>query len=57
MKFIAGLQLYFMQEGNEGSPIPALEACADFVWLQLQNMARYTLSIPLSLTVKKYMRV
>jgi hypothetical protein len=33
-KFIAGLQLYFMQEGNEGSPISALETCADFVELQ-----------------------
>jgi hypothetical protein len=32
--FIAGLRLYFMQEGNEGSPIPALETCADFVQLQ-----------------------
>jgi hypothetical protein len=33
-KFIAGLRLYFMQEGNEGSPTSALETCADFVQLQ-----------------------
>jgi hypothetical protein len=32
--FIAGLRLYFMQKGNEGSPISALETCADFVRLQ-----------------------
>jgi hypothetical protein len=37
-KFIAGLWLYFMQEGNEGSPISALETCADFV--QLQSVTR-----------------
>jgi hypothetical protein len=37
-KFIAGLWLYFMQEGNEGSPISALETCADFV--QLQSIKR-----------------
>jgi hypothetical protein len=30
-KFIAGLRLYFMQEGNENSSISALETCADFV--------------------------
>jgi hypothetical protein len=30
----AGLRLSFMQEGNEGSPISALETCADFVQLQ-----------------------
>jgi hypothetical protein len=30
-KFTAGLWLYFMQEVNEGSPISALETCADFV--------------------------
>jgi hypothetical protein len=35
---IAGLRLYFMQEGNEGSPISALETCADFV--QLQSIKR-----------------
>jgi hypothetical protein len=33
-KFIACLRLYFMQEGNEGSPTSALETCADFVQLQ-----------------------
>jgi hypothetical protein len=33
-KFVALLRLYFMQEGNEGSPISALESCADFVQLQ-----------------------
>jgi hypothetical protein len=37
-KFIAGLQLYFMQEGNEGSPVSALETWADFV--QLQSIKR-----------------
>jgi hypothetical protein len=35
---IAGLPLYFMQEGNESSPISALETCADFV--QLQSIKR-----------------
>jgi hypothetical protein len=35
---IAGLRLYFMQEGNEGSPTSALETCADFV--QLQSIKR-----------------
>jgi hypothetical protein len=33
-KFIAGLRVYFMQEGNEGS----LETCADFV--QLHSIKR-----------------
>jgi hypothetical protein len=33
-KFIAGLRLCFMQEGNAGGPISALETCADFVQLQ-----------------------
>jgi hypothetical protein len=31
---IAGLRLDFMQEGNEGSPVSALETCADFIHLQ-----------------------
>jgi hypothetical protein len=31
---IAGFRLCFMQECNEGSPISALETCADFVQLQ-----------------------
>jgi hypothetical protein len=30
-KFIDRLRRYFMQEGNEGSPLPALDICADFV--------------------------
>jgi hypothetical protein len=34
MEFIAGLQLYFMQEGSEGSPVSALETCPDFVHFQ-----------------------
>jgi hypothetical protein len=34
-KIIAELQLYFIQEGSEGSPKSALETCADFVQLQL----------------------
>jgi hypothetical protein len=33
-KFIVGLRLYFMQEGNKGSPISALETSVDFVHLQ-----------------------
>ncbi|KDR15742.1 hypothetical protein L798_10285 [Zootermopsis nevadensis] len=33
-KFVVGLRRYFMQEGNEGSPISALDTCADFVHLQ-----------------------
>jgi hypothetical protein len=33
-KFIARLRLYFMQEGSEGSPMSAVETCADFVRLQ-----------------------
>jgi hypothetical protein len=33
-KFIAGVRLYFMQKGNEGSPIHAPETCPDFVLLQ-----------------------
>jgi hypothetical protein len=37
-KFIARLQFYFMQQGNEGSPIPVLETCANFV--QLQSIKR-----------------
>jgi hypothetical protein len=36
-KFIAGLRLYFMQEGNEDIPISALETYADFVQLQSVN--------------------
>jgi hypothetical protein len=36
--FIAGLRLYFMQEGIEGSPVSALETCNDFV--QLQSIKR-----------------
>jgi hypothetical protein len=32
-KCIAELRLYFMQEANEGSPVSALETCADFVQL------------------------
>jgi hypothetical protein len=30
-KFIAGLRLHFMQEGNEGFPATALETCFEFV--------------------------
>jgi hypothetical protein len=37
-KCIAGLRLYFMQEGNEDSPISAVGTCADFV--QLQSIKR-----------------
>jgi hypothetical protein len=35
---ISGLRLYFMQEGNEGSPMSTLETCTDFV--QLQSVKR-----------------
>jgi hypothetical protein len=30
-KLIAGLRLHFMQEGNEGSPISALETWAELL--------------------------
>ncbi|KII72052.1 hypothetical protein RF11_16515 [Thelohanellus kitauei] len=30
-KYMAVLQLYFMQEGNEGSPTSALNICSDFL--------------------------
>jgi hypothetical protein len=39
---IAGLRLYFMQEGNEGSPISALETCADFVQTQPHSIQQHT---------------
>ena len=32
--FIDRLRRYFMQEGNEGSPLSALDVCADFVHSQ-----------------------
>jgi hypothetical protein len=37
---IAGLRLDFMQEGNEGSPVSALETCTDFVQLQSTEHSR-----------------
>ena len=30
-RFVEGLRLFFMQEGNEGSPMSSLDVCADFV--------------------------
>ena len=36
---IAGLQWYFMQEGNENSPIQELEIYSDFVELQREEKA------------------
>jgi hypothetical protein len=33
-KFIDRLRRYFMQESNEGSPLSALDVCADFVHSQ-----------------------
>lgn len=33
-KFIDGLRSYFIQKGNEGSPISALNICAEFVQKQ-----------------------
>jgi hypothetical protein len=39
-KLIAGLRLYFMQEGIEGSPTSALQTCADFVQLQAIERTR-----------------
>jgi hypothetical protein len=33
-KCIDQLRQYFMQEGNEGSPLSALDVCADFVHSQ-----------------------
>ncbi|KDR19627.1 hypothetical protein L798_06146 [Zootermopsis nevadensis] len=39
-KFVAGLRRYFMQEGNEGSPISALGTCSDFLQLQSNKRIR-----------------
>lgn len=39
-KCIAGLQRYFMQKGNEGSPTSALNTCADFVERQICKKKR-----------------
>jgi hypothetical protein len=42
-KFIDRLRRYFMQEGNEGSPLSALDVCADFVHsVNQKNTAGYT---------------
>jgi hypothetical protein len=38
-KFIDWLRRYFMQEGNEGSPLSALDVCADFVHSQSINQS------------------
>jgi hypothetical protein len=52
-KLPAGLLLYFVQEGNEGSPISALETCTDIVRaVSRENMVH---SVPPLLTVKKHM--
>lgn len=39
-KSIETLRRYFMQDGNEGSPIAALDVCGDFVHMQSANKAR-----------------
>ena len=39
-KCIETLRRYFMQEGNEGSPIAALDVCGDFVQVQSVNRMR-----------------
>jgi hypothetical protein len=39
-KCIAGLRLYFMQEGSEVSPMSAVETCANFVQLQSIKITR-----------------
>jgi hypothetical protein len=38
MKFVAGIQLRFMYEGNKESPTSVLETCIGFV--QLQSIKR-----------------
>jgi hypothetical protein len=45
-KFIARLWLYSTQEGNEGSPVSALETCVDFAQLQSINITWYIQLIP-----------
>jgi hypothetical protein len=39
-KFIDRLRRYFMQKGNEGSPLSALDVCADFVHSQSKEHGR-----------------
>jgi hypothetical protein len=39
-KFIDWLRRYFMQEGNEGSPLSAIDVCADFVHAQSMKRTR-----------------
>ena len=39
-KFIAGLQQYMMEEGNENSPMQELEMCSDSVELQSPKRKR-----------------
>ena len=39
-KAIDALRRYFMQDGNEGAPMPALDTCADFVELQSAKRLR-----------------
>ena len=41
-KIIAGLQRYFMQIGNDGSPTSTLNTCADFVQLRSYKNIRQT---------------
>jgi hypothetical protein len=54
-KFIAGLQLYFMQESNEGSPICGLETCTDFVRSQSREHGRvHLISSSISNCYKAY---
>jgi hypothetical protein len=58
-KYTAGIGLYIMQEGNEGSPVSALETCAAFVQLQSsrENGRAHSSIPPISLTVGRHMCV
>ncbi|KAL1488913.1 hypothetical protein ABEB36_014700 [Hypothenemus hampei] len=44
-KYITGLQRYFMQEGNEKSPMSALNICANFVEIQSYKKRQSTLDV------------
>nr|CAD7201896.1 unnamed protein product [Timema douglasi] len=52
-KYIAELRCYFMQESNEGSPLSALDTCADFVQKTLcdQRPLFHCISIVLAICV------
>jgi hypothetical protein len=52
-KFVDRLRRYFMQEGNEGSPLSALDICADFV----SEMWNVSLSFYIFLTIYMKLRI